>query len=137
MKNPVMASKYPYLVSVIFIFNHIHSHTSCFENPLSYMQQWITFSAIECEIQHLCSSSMDVLSVIYSYQLLILVKNIFYQCFIHMVGTLVVIVVNIYVVTCKIFLECTIYTTIFQLYRWYIFNIKLVRVHFQSHQKLL
>ena len=58
---------------------------------------------MECGIRHLRSSLAACLVVIYCYQLLILVKNIFIILIliVPIVGTIVVIVVKMYVVTCK------------------------------------
>ena len=84
MKNPEVASEQVYFLLVFLIFYHIRSHSGRFENPLSCMYQWIIFSTIECGQPGLSDSISDVLAVIYSYDLLILVKNIF---IIHSVGT--------------------------------------------------
>ena len=77
MENPAPASEQPYLDSVIFIFRHTHSHTSRYENQLSYLYQRITFSTIEYRQPGLSASISDVLPVIYCYQLLILFKKYF------------------------------------------------------------
>ena len=81
MQNPAVGSEKPYFDSIILISHHIHNQSGLFENPITYFYQGITCSTMEYGILGLFASISDVLLVIYCYQLLILVKNIFHSPF--------------------------------------------------------
>ena len=105
MEKPAITSEQLYFPLFIQISTSDVPPLGRFENPVSYMYQWITFSTLECRRPGLSASISDVLPVIYCYQLLILVKKYLHHPYGRQIRLRFELLLSIFAVTCKLQLD--------------------------------